>query len=334
MWEQFMESSRPSYNDLINTTVTGALMGEIFYRLSSCFLDERITGTKRVLREAIAGIIDPSRFVERLLSGKINEVTKKEIYQTEPLQLSLYSGARNVHNGSGFKKGDLSAEFAFNFSYGDPLEKRSRKPYDYFKFRLSLNAGAGRKIVNNIMGYGVLTGKNIKGKNYGILYGLFQSYDYWDNSIDELGTLGLGGGMIHRINFSKHSDITSHIHLGLIPMAGLQAPLSDSVGERNYDYAGGLELMLGSSLNIGQIVNLSASLNVYSLHIYVGSAGNYLVTVIRPKIAVKLFGDIWLGFEFLRYGKESYLKDIPDIHVRDNEERLFIAISGGYFGIP
>src|SRR5205085_3002421 len=35
MWEQFMENSRPSYNDLINTTVTGTLMGEIFYRMSS-----------------------------------------------------------------------------------------------------------------------------------------------------------------------------------------------------------------------------------------------------------------------------------------------------------
>ena len=44
MWEYFGENTLPSVNDLINTTVTGAFLGEITYRLSSDFLDDRTTG--------------------------------------------------------------------------------------------------------------------------------------------------------------------------------------------------------------------------------------------------------------------------------------------------
>src|SRR5205085_12015498 len=128
-----------------------------------------------------------------------------------------------------------------NFSYGDPLEDRNRKPFDYFKFRMGLSIGAGRKIVNNIMGYGVITGKNIVNEKSGLLYGLFQNYDYWDSDIDEIGTLGAGFGVIHRLNFSKTSDITTHIHVGIIPMAAIKVPLADRVVDRNYEYTGGLE---------------------------------------------------------------------------------------------
>src|SRR4030095_6556641 len=247
MWEQFMENTRPSYNDLINTTVSGILLGEILYRLSSSFLDDRITGPDRVLREFIAGILNPARFTNRLMNGKLTRVTTKDIYQREPLQFSVFSGVRNMNHGTDFRNGDYSAELAFNFSYGDPLEVRKRKPYDYFKFRFGLSFGAGSKIANNVMGYGFLFGKNVNTKKTGILYGLFQNFDYWDNNIDEIGALGFGAGLIHRINIGKKSDITSHFHLGILPMAGIKGPLADSVGERNYNYAGGLNAVIESS---------------------------------------------------------------------------------------
>jgi hypothetical protein len=44
MWEYFGENTLPSINDLINTTVTGAFLGEITYKLSSDFLDDITTG--------------------------------------------------------------------------------------------------------------------------------------------------------------------------------------------------------------------------------------------------------------------------------------------------
>jgi len=332
MWEQTMENTRPSYNDLINTTLTGALEGEIFYRLSSCFLDDRLVGSKRVFREIIAGIIDPVRFVNRLENGKLTRVTNKDIYQREPLQASLFVGVRNLNNGTGFWNGDNSAEIALNFSYGDPLEVRNRKPYDYFTFRGGLSIGAGSKFINNLMGYGLLFGKNIATKNTGLLYGVFQNYDYWDNDVDELGTLGFGFGAIHRVNLSKTSDITSHIHLGVVPMGGIKTPY-DSVGDRNYNYVGGLEGILETSVNVEGWLNISASYFLYGLHVYVGDSGNYIVGMFRPRVAVKVYKSVFIGFEFMQYGKDGYLNHLPDVHVRNNEQRIFISLSGGYFGI-
>jgi hypothetical protein len=61
MWEYFCENTRPSYNDIINTPVNGAFIGEILYRISSNVLDDRTGGIERVSRELLAGLINPMR---------------------------------------------------------------------------------------------------------------------------------------------------------------------------------------------------------------------------------------------------------------------------------
>ena len=54
MWELFMENQAPSYNDLINTPVSGILIGEISYRISDLIIDESKTGFMRFLTETAA----------------------------------------------------------------------------------------------------------------------------------------------------------------------------------------------------------------------------------------------------------------------------------------
>ncbi|HUP13258.1 MAG TPA: DUF3943 domain-containing protein, partial [Niastella sp.] len=51
MWELFGEKDPPSKNDIINTTLSGAFLGEVFYRISSNILDDRDRGASRVFRE-------------------------------------------------------------------------------------------------------------------------------------------------------------------------------------------------------------------------------------------------------------------------------------------
>src|SRR5206468_3540766 len=81
LWEYLGENTRPSYNDVINTPVNGAFLGEIFYRVSSNILDDRTRGTQRFFRELAAGLIDPARGFNRLLQGKSFRHTNKEVYQ-------------------------------------------------------------------------------------------------------------------------------------------------------------------------------------------------------------------------------------------------------------
>ena len=164
LWEYFGENTRPSYNDIINTPVNGAFLGEILYRLSSNILDDRTRGANRVFREIAAGLIDPMRGFNRLIQGKSFRRTNKEVYEKEPLNISLYGGVRRINETSNevFGKGTYSAMFNAQFDYGNPFELRSRKPFDFFKLRVDLNFGVGRKYLDNIPGYGILFGKNIQ----------------------------------------------------------------------------------------------------------------------------------------------------------------------------
>ena len=57
MWEFFMENEPPSINDMLATTFGGIELGEITYRLSDLFIDNRSSGAERVGREVLAGIV-------------------------------------------------------------------------------------------------------------------------------------------------------------------------------------------------------------------------------------------------------------------------------------
>ncbi|MEP6949270.1 MAG: DUF3943 domain-containing protein [Ginsengibacter sp.] len=89
MWEYFGENTQLSKNDIINTPISGMFLGEVLYRISSNVLDDRARGVNRFWRELIAGILDPPRALNRLTQGKMFRVTNKEVYQKEPLNITL-----------------------------------------------------------------------------------------------------------------------------------------------------------------------------------------------------------------------------------------------------
>ncbi|MGZ3751622.1 MAG: DUF3943 domain-containing protein, partial [Mucilaginibacter sp.] len=198
MWEYFGENTRPSYNDVINTPVNGAFLGEIFYRLSSNILDDRTYGSERFFRELLAGAVDPAREFNRLVQGKAFRHTTTDAYQTEPLNVTFSGGVHKINedNKTVFGKGPTNVMLNIQFDYGNPFEDIGRKPFDLFRFRTEFSFGVGRKILDNILGYGILFGNNAQLGKLSVLYGAFQYYDYWDNKTFELGALGFGGGLI------------------------------------------------------------------------------------------------------------------------------------------
>jgi hypothetical protein len=332
IWEYFGENTLPSYNDIINTTISGALFGEILYRLSSSLLDERTTGAERFFREFGAFILTPGRALSRLLDGKMSRVTSKEVYQKEPLNITLAVGAHWFNKGATFGTGSASGFLDIHFDYGDPFEIRPRKPFDFFKVRLDLNYGknVGQNYLNNVIGYGLLFGKTIHSGNWDMLIGAFQHYDFWDSKIFEIGTLGFGGGIITKWKLSKESNLQTAFHLGLVPLAASNSPSIDIVEEgvhvRNYDYSGGAEFQFESTLNLAKIGQLTAIYDLYGLHTYIGPAGNKVLGIFKPRIAIRLLNNLSLGFEYLYYHKHNYLRDFPDVQSSNSEEKLYLML--------
>lgn len=325
MWEYFGENTLPSINDLINTTVTGAFLGEISYRLSSDFLDDRTTGSERVFRELFAGIINPGRAFGRLLQGKLTRVTSEEIYHKEPLNMTFSAGPHVVNDGRKFGAGATDEMLTLQLDYGNPFEQRSRKLFDYFALRGNLTFGAGRKIVDNVVGQGILVGRNVHSGNMDFLVGAFQHYDFWDNKTFELGTIAFGGGVVSKMSLSENSNLYLDLQLGLVPLAGNSTQLGPDTSQfRDYNYGGGGETKFETTLNLGAWVNLTFRGYYYWIHTYVGIAGESFVGIIKPSVAFRILGNFSLGFEHLVYYTDRYPRDFPDFHDVRTEQRIFL----------
>jgi hypothetical protein len=224
MWKLFGENGgperKPERNAIIATTLGGMFGGEVLYRLSSNVLDERTTGTERIGREFLAFIISPGRAVSRFINGKMFNHNTEEVYQKEPVDIVLSMGGLLVDANRQFGAGSWGLLMNADFDYGNPFEKRSRKPYDYFQLRTDFNFWQGRKVVDNIIGYGILIGQNVKLGNVEILAGIFQHFDYWDNNIFELGTMAFGGGAITKMNIADGTNLFTNLNVAFIPFAG------------------------------------------------------------------------------------------------------------------
>ena len=327
-WEYFAENTLPSYNDIINTPINGIFLGEIFYRLGSNILDDQTTGADRFFREMAVAIMTPTRFFSRLLQGKLTRSTPKEVYQKEPVNITLQIGYHNVNEAlwSG-KVGIGKLNFNFHFDYGNPFERRSRKPFDYFKLRADFDFGGERKILDNVIGSGILFGSNVQTGNLEMLAGLFQHMDFFDNKTFELGNIAFGPGIISKLPVNKRTSLYTNLHVGIVPFSGLSGRLGpDTTQVRDYDYGGGAEIKLEGMLNIGGWAGISFIGYYWWFHTYVGEPGNSYIALIKPMISFNLFNNVSIGFEHLIYYGDRYPRDFPSVHSVRTEQKLFLQI--------
>jgi hypothetical protein len=140
----------------------------------------------------------PTRALNRFTQKKMFRRTPYEVYQKEPLNVTISAGVHKQNVNNKFGTGATNAILNLQLDYGDPFEKRSRKPFDVFRLRLEGRYGDDKKIVDNVLGYGLLFGRNIGSGNQQLLGGIFQQFDYWNNKVFEIGSLGFGPGIISR----------------------------------------------------------------------------------------------------------------------------------------
>lgn len=330
-WEYFGENTLPSYNDFINTPINGSFLGEIFYRLGSNILDDQTTGTERFFRELAVAIITPTRFFSRLLQGELTRLTPEEVYQKEPLNVTLSGGYHRVNEGKTIEKGSNSVNFTLNLDYGNPFEKRSRKPFDYFKLRTDMDFGVGRKIISLVSGSGILFGSNVQTGNLEMLAGLFQHMNFFDNKTFEIGTIAFGPGIISKLLVGKSSSFYTNLHVDIVPFGALSNSFGPGTTQvKDYNYAGGAEIKLESTFNIGGWVGITFIGYYWWLHTFAGIAGNIpgnnYIALIKPRISFKLFNNVSIGFEHLVYYSDRYPRDFPSVHSVRTEQKIYLEI--------
>jgi hypothetical protein len=186
----------------------------------------------------------------------------------------------------------------------------------------------GRKVLNSINGYGILFGKNVQSGGLEMLVGLFQHYSFWDNKTFELSTIGFGGGIISKLRVYRNSNLYSNIHLGIVPFGGNSNRFGPDTSQiRDYNYGGGLEAKLENTFDFGGRVRATFMGYYYWIHTYVGFAGNHFMGIIKPRVVIRLFHNLNLGFEHLVYYSDRYPRDFPDIHFVRTEQRIYLLLN-------
>ena len=346
-WKIFGENGKPERNDVIVTTTGGIYLGEVLYRITSNILDDRMTGFDRTWRETLSFLIDPMRGLNRMIQGKTWRTTTKEIYQKEPLTVGLSAGVRDLNNGISFGTETYNPIINFQLDYGDPFEDRSRKPFDLFKVRAECNFRVDRKIVDNIVGYGIITGTNRKYGNLDVLYGLFFGYDYWDNNEFELQTSSITGGIMTRWNLSDKDNLYTKLHIGIVPFGANSTVITPDTSQyRDYDFVFGIgQAQFESTLNLGNIISFTIADYLYLLHtlnapeplnvakegeILSNNAqypanGENLTDIFRPNITVTITGNLRITFEQMVYYTLDTSPDFPTIHRKQTQQRIFLT---------
>ena len=324
-WEWLGENTRPSKNDLINTPISGAFLGEILYRISSNILDDRKRGRNRVWREVFGGVVNPTRALNRLTQGKMSRITPYDVYQQEPLNVTLSVGAHRVNENNKFGTGSTNAIVNLQLDYGDPFEVRSRKPFDVFRLRLESKYGDDKRIIDNVLGYGLLFGKNLLQGNNGMLAGVFQHFDYWNNKVFELGTLGFGPGIISKIKLGKRSNLYSGLHVAGVPIGGNNTRFGpDSSEFRDYPFGGGWEGRIEERLNIGKWLSLGFNGYYYWIWNYEGSKGKSRVGILKPLMTIRLVNNVSIGFEHHIYYDNRFIDKLNELHLKTTEQKIFL----------
>ncbi len=319
-------NGKPERNDLIATTLGGMFAGEVLYRISSNILDERTQGSERVGREFLACLVSPGRAVTRFMNGKMFRLNKDEVYQKEPLDVVLSAGPIIVNDVKSFGTGPVGLNLTADFDYGKPFEERHRKPYDYFRLRADMNLGLGRKFVNNIVGYGILTGTNTRVGDANMLFGLTQGFEYWDNKAFELCTMSFGSAVITMVPLGKGTNLFIDFHLAVIPFAGNSTQIiTDTSQGRDYNFSGGAQAKCDLTLNVGDIFSATLLSYYYWISAYVGPPGNNYMGIIKPRIEFHLFSVVGIGFEDQIYYENLYLRGLPSNNKVYTQQRLFLT---------
>lgn len=282
MWEFFMEVESPSVNDLFATSFGGVELGEITYRVSDLFLDDRSTGVERVGREVLSGLISPMRGLNRLISGDAwrHRTYKGRTFQKVPIDFTIRLGSRYLAEEEDLDNKSLGMNLAFILNYGDLYEDDYFTPYEWFHFQLSTDYLSSQPLISQVNAIAALCGKTIWAKNNRVLTaGIFQHFDYYDSQlklgkakekvapyrISEAAAVGVGLVYQRKSDASSQVDVYAESYANLVLLG---ASTSDYFKVDNRDYNMGSGYSLKGSFGMTYKKKWSFFLTTENYHIF------------------------------------------------------------------
>jgi len=284
-WELFLENEPPSINDFASTTIGGLCLGEISFRISDLFIDDRTLGFERFKREALLTIISPIRGLNRLLNGDAYKhlKIKGNTISTPPFIFYSTLGNRFMTDNSRTKN-NFSPMICYDLGlhYGNPYNLENEKPYDFFSVQMSGNLGSRQPIISRVIILGMLFSKDItlRKPNQQLTFGIFQYFNYYLGNIDQNNVslnpykiseaASVGPGVLFKSKLTKNNLFLSSAHLGAIIMGGSQTD-HYKFDKRDYNMGSGFSAKLNFEFRFGSSSKLLVCSEDYHIYSWIGN---------------------------------------------------------------
>lgn len=324
MWEYAYEVELPAYNDLINTTISGIILGEISYRISNLIIDESTIGFERFSREFTAFIINPVQGVNRFIQGKMWKDGKNKFKSNSFVKLSL--GLNSL-----FINRKLSESYAYIFSafdldYGNKFSVSAHKnPFDYIKIHSEISFTNSDNIIG-ISASGVLWDWRIRSLNTSkYIFGLYKEFDYLENIIYKFTATSLAAELSNKKIFSNNSYLQSSIGLSAIFMGGTNSIYSKEV-LMNYNLGPGLGVRLSAELELSKSLSINFKYKQYWIYVVNGVSSNEFIGLFNLGLNYSIHKNYSLGFNLVLYERYGIYSNFPDVHSINASARFFTIL--------
>lgn len=322
-WEYFMENQRPSYNDIVNTPVTGITLGEISFRVSNLIIDESTIGFERFLREFSSTLIDPMQGLNRMIRGDMWKTGTSPEEQDFGILISL--GAHNVFFNNKFNRSRTYAHLGVDLNYGNQFAVSAhKKPFDYFTVHTDVNVGPGDNIVG-IFASGVLWDNRIElFNNSKNILGIYKEVDILINTIYKLSATSVTGQIINTIPLSSKLSMTNHIGVSAILMGGTNSQYATEYG-KDYNIGPGASAKIGIKFSLKDYGNIYANFKRYWIHTLSGAESEEFVGLLNTGISLDIYNNTELGLNLLLYERYGDYKNFPNTQNSNSAIRLFLS---------
>ncbi|MCM3877430.1 MAG: DUF3943 domain-containing protein [Thermoanaerobaculia bacterium] len=329
LWEMVAEIQGPSFNDLVNTTLGGAVSGEAAYRLSQMVLDDRARGGARVLRETVAAVLNPAQLITRITTGDLWAVRPERGDYLGPSRFVAEIDAGWRHFVSSSRANPDQALLTLNLRYGDPFLRAVSRPFDSFETSLDLSAPSSawltRVEIRGLLGGWDLDPGSAKGRH---VLGLFMDFDYTNNDTRLFSSQSFRFGLLSMRPLGKDVELRAEA-LGVVaPLVALQNDHADEshvlVG-RAYDYGPGVAVFTAIRIRRSELDLAALTYSLFWTHTSNGIARNSSIQSFRAEARIPVAGPCSVGGSWSWGKRISTYEEFDTFRTGATQWRAFVS---------
>lgn len=285
MWEFFGEITPPAINDLMATSIGGTCIGEITFRISDLFYDDREVGFSRFLRELGGALVSPMKGLKRILTGEAWRRKSKNYlyhdYSRIPVSYSISFGSRYLADDRALFRGEHNPFLELAMEYGDPYDNEENKPFSFFHSSVTFGFSSNQPAINRLNLLGRIWGASIcDTKKFEADFGIFQHFNFYNSEAVKDGTdlipyriseaASVGPGLIYRFPcLAERMNLEQRIYLSGILLGG---SLSDylNIQERDYNMGSGFSAKIQTSMDVSKVGYMHIDANYFHIFTWKG----------------------------------------------------------------